>query len=371
MGNKLAILPFFCVVLPLIFYIFFIQLQFWSTITIPSTALGMIIDTDNDVNHQQDSVSAGPLVFVGDVLLARNVEFLMRTKGVEYPFKNTLELFGTDTSAVIGNFEAAILERHKKTPSFETTFSVDKIFLPVLKNAGFTHMSLANNHSFDYGSTTFNHTRRALEQACITHFGHPAMVNGLSHVTVRTGNMSVGILAVNQIFNDSKWEELSNSLLILSSTTDYQIVYIHWGDEYMLKHGNAQEVLAKQLIDSGADAIIGHHPHVVQNIDVYKEKPIFYSLGNFIFDQYFSVDVEQGLLLKLSFINNEVQYELTPVTSASTKSQPSKMTPEEHLLFLSNLARRSNPAYSKYIKEGKLILPFSLATYSQNGMIAP
>lgn len=363
MGNKLAVLPFFCVIVPLILYIFFIQLEFWSTITIPNTALGMITDSATDLPHSNDSVSAGPLVFVGDVLLARNVEFLMHTKGVDYPFKNAPELFGSDNSAVIGNFESAILERHKKTPSFVTTFSVDSKFLPVVKKTGFTHMSLANNHSFDYGSTTFNHTRQSLEQAGISQFGHPLLIDGMSSVIVRSSNVTVGIVAVNQIFNESNWDEIHTSLDALSSTTDYQIMYIHWGDEYMLKHNNAQEVFAKKLIDSGADAIIGHHPHVVQDIDVYKDKPIFYSLGNFIFDQYFSVDVEQGLLLKLSFVQNEVQFELTPVTSANTKSQPGKMLPEEQALFLANVARRSNPLYSEYIKAGKLILPFSLATY--------
>ncbi len=364
MANKLALLPFFLVVLPLILFIFFVQLKHWSTVTIPSTALGMIADKATEENlPSENSFSTGPIIFVGDVLLARNVEFLMDTKGVQYPFINVPEIFGQPTSAVIGNFESAILEQHKKTPSFVTTFSVDKNFLPEVQKVGFTHMSLANNHSFDYGSTTFAHTRLALEQAGITPFGHPALVDGVSHVVVRTGFTQVGVLAINEIFNAQSKETITASLALLASATDFQIVYVHWGEEYMLKHNFTQEVLAKQLIDAGADAIIGHHPHVVQDIDVYKDRPIFYSLGNFIFDQYFSVDVEQGLLIKLSFINNEVQYELVPVSSESANSQPARMTVDAQALFLANVARRSNPDYAENIKQGKLILPYFLATY--------
>ena len=350
--------------MPLILFIVFVQLENWTTLTIPNTALGMISDRSDDLTTKsEDSFSTGPIVFVGDVLLARNVEFLMNTKGVNYPFLYVPELFGQHNSAVIGNFESAILEHHKKTPSFVTTFSVNKNILPEVQKVGFTHMSVANNHSFDYGSTTFAHTKLSLEQAGITPFGHPALVDGVSHVVIRTGATMVGVLAINQINNLLSIEEINTSLLLLASTTDFQIVYVHWGEEYMLKHNSTQEMLAKQLIDAGADAIIGHHPHVVQDIDVYKDKPIFYSLGNFIFDQYFSVDVEQGLLLKLSFINSQVQYELVPVSSENTHSQPNFMSSDDQSLFLSNLARRSNADYAENIKSGKLILPFSLATY--------
>ncbi|MES2749516.1 MAG: CapA family protein [Patescibacteria group bacterium] len=361
MRNKLAILPFFLVVLPLILYIVFIQFEHWSTITIPSSSVGVI--TTDAAEKPDELVTLKPLTFVGDVLLARNVEFLMKTRGVGYPFKNVPELLGADNVAVIGNFESAILEQHRQTPSYVTTFSVDKNLLPTLSQADFTHMSLANNHSFDYGSTTFSFTRQSLELAGITPFGHPSVVDGLSTVIIPNGTVTIGVLALNRVFTPITPEQITISLQALASTTDFQVVYIHWGEEYMLKHSATQESYARQFIDAGADAIIGHHPHVVQDIDVYNGAPIFYSLGNFIFDQYFSVDVEQGLVVKLSFLAESVQYELVPVSSENSHSQPALMAEAERALFLANLARRSNPLYKENIKSGKLILPFSLATY--------
>ena len=370
--NKFALLPFFLVVVPLVVYVFLIQFRFWSTITIPASTFGTI--TTNAVTQsesQVDSVSTGPILFVGDVLLARNVEYLMQTKGAAYPFKNLPDLFGTKSSAIIGNFESAILERHIRTPSYITTFSVDKKYISLLHEVGFTHMSLANNHSNDYGSTTLAHTKQILQQAGIYTFGHPLLIDNTAMTVVRSGATTVGIIGINQVLTPIKEEELILQLSLLSSTTDFQIVYIHFGDEYMLKHNSNQELIARMVIDAGADAVIGHHPHVVQDIDVYKQRPIFYSLGNFIFDQYFSVDVKQGLMLSVTFLNNEVHYELVPVTSENSNSQPYRMGTAERELFLINLARRSNLEYSENIKQGKLILPFSLATYSQTGMITP
>ncbi len=362
--NKLILFIYISVLVPLFFSIIFVQVEHWTTITIPSSTFGLISDKrEVDVIINTDSISSSPLIFVGDVLLARNVEYLMQIKSHEYPFTNLPDLFGSYNSAVIGNFESAILEKHIKTPSYITTFSVDKKFLPALKKSGFTHMSLANNHSFDYGSSTFNHTRQSLYQAGIEHFGHPYQIDAVATLIIKTGSTRVGVVALNQIFYNSNLDEVATVLATLASSTDYQIIYVHWGEEYMLKHNTKQEILARKLIDFGADAILGHHPHVVQDIDMYKNKPIFYSLGNFIFDQYFSVDVKQGLLLKLSFINKMVHFELVPVSSESQNSQPARMREDANILFLTNLARRSNPILSENIKSGKLILPFSLATY--------
>jgi poly-gamma-glutamate synthesis protein (capsule biosynthesis protein) len=115
-------------------------------------------------------------------------------------------------------------------------------------------------------------------------------------------------------------------------------VYVHWGNEYELKHSEQQEALAHYVIDSGIDAVIGHHPHVVQDIEIYNGKPIFYSLGNFIFDQYFSGDVQTGLVVKVYIQKDTITYTLVPISSIGRASQPYIMPIEQKTTFLSMLA---------------------------------
>jgi poly-gamma-glutamate synthesis protein (capsule biosynthesis protein) len=89
------------------------------------------------------------------------------------------------------------------------------------------------------------------------------------------------------------------------------------------------------MIDAGADAIIGHHPHVVQGMEIYKQRPIFYSLGNFIFDQYFSAETQEGLGLGLNFADNKLKVEFYPFKSDS--SHPRLMEKDEKSEFFKNL----------------------------------
>ena len=106
--------------------------------------------------------------------------------------------------------------------------------------------------------------------------------------------------------------------------------------------------------DRGADAIIGHHPHVVQDIQVYQGVPVFYSLGNFVFDQYFSSAVQEGLLLKLTLTEAGANYELIPTTSIGSRSRPQLMSPYEREHFLTGLATRSAPKLRTQIHSGYL-----------------
>ena len=132
------------------------------------------------------------------------------------------------------------------------------------------------------------------------------------------------------------------------------IVLIHWGTEYSLKSSPAQQSLAHQLIDAGADLIIGHHPHVVQDIEQYNDKLIFYSLGNFIFDQYFSNEVQQGLLVGLEFQDKQLVFDLLPIQSKL--SQPFLMEGNIRETFLKRLAGRSSPSLSTDIELGRIYI---------------
>jgi poly-gamma-glutamate synthesis protein (capsule biosynthesis protein) len=337
-------------------HLFLIQVRDSSSIVV--APVGNVYEVNEPTQLlPSETKSSEEVLFVGDILLARHVEHLMTVKGYEYPYKNLKKIFG-DTPHIIGNFESAILKQHIKTPSFVTTFSVDKKFIPLLKDVGFTHLSLANNHSFDYGAETFLHTEFTLTEAGLVNFGHPQEIGKSSVVNFQSGDYTISILALNKVFVNPNPADVKTLLSQMASTSDYQIAFIHWGEEYELKHNQTQEVFAKLLIDAGIDAIIGHHPHVTQDIQVYNNKPIFYSLGNFIFDQYFSVDVQQGLALKLKLASSTAEFTLVPISSEGQLSQPYMMGGNELSLFLKNLSRRSDPSLMNNLLLGRVILPF-------------
>ena len=126
----------------------------------------------------------------------------------------------------------------------------------------------------------------------------------------------------------------------------------HWGAEYQDVSSIVQKKLAHLVIDAGADLVIGHHPHVVQEIEEYGAGMIFYSLGNFIFDQDFSLETQQGLIVKLEVVSDKLIYQLFPVQIDA--SQPRLMNDEEKDKFLKNLSKRSDNKLEIEIKNGRI-----------------
>ena len=128
---------------------------------------------------------------------------------------------------------------------------------------------------------------------------------------------------------------------------------VHWGQEYHLENSSSQQELAHKIIEAGADLIIGHHPHVVQSIEEYKGKLIFYSLGNFVFDQYFSEETRQGLAVWICLGRETAAFRLLPAWI--TNGQPDWMSSDEAKAFLASLAERSDKDLYQAIKNGIIV----------------
>lgn len=163
----------------------------------------------------------------------------------------------------------------------------------------------------------------------------------------------ITFLAFNQFFPFIvKEEEIIKTIKTVKSLNpdNFLIVSMHWGEEYKLINSPAQQKLAHQLIEAGADLIIGHHPHVVQNIEKYQGKLIFYSLGNFIFDQYFSSDTQQGLAVGLEIYPDRLV--CRPFPLQINFSQPVLMEQNKASEFLIQLAKRSDDKLVDEIKDG-------------------
>ncbi len=136
------------------------------------------------------------------------------------------------------------------------------------------------------------------------------------------------------------------------------VVNIHWGTEYEHEYNTTQSITAHALSDSGADVIIGHHPHVVQGLEIYKNKLIFYSLGNFIFDQYFSSDTQTGLSLGLSIDAKTKKGSVYLFPLYSEASKVMLYSGQDKMKFLQKFVEWSNVdgAKEKEILSGKISL---------------
>lgn len=286
-------------------------------------------------------VTNDQMLFVGDVFLGRQVERYMKQFGEEYPFKRIQPLLSTHTD-VIGNFESSIPKRHVETKNFGFVFSVPAAYAGVLSNAGFSGVSLANNHAFDHGEDGFNNAKEVLKNAHVNVSGHPTRVTREEVQFYDLNTKRVALVPLNLTFGSAPAEDAIEVLKTVREESDYQVVYVHWGVEYITTANKEQQRVAHAFVDAGADAVIGHHPHVVQNIERYKDGLIFYSLGNFIFDQYSEIDYQQGLTLSLSFEDGIYSYTLNPVTSEDRRSSPRLMDAMEQKYFLRELADRSD-----------------------------
>ncbi len=307
------------------------------------------------------------MVFVGDIMLARNVEYLMEKHGSTYPFEGLSLTKILPNSAVFGNFEASIPETHEATPAGSLTFSVKETAAEALSGAGFTHLSLGNNHSFDYGVDGYEFTHRALSKARITSFGSEYVADTDSVSYIKMNEDIVAIIGVNGLVSSES--DVVSVIEYSKKKSNLQIVYIHWGEEYDLYHSKGQEKLAKEMVKAGADLIIGHHPHVTQGVGMIDGVPVFYSLGNYIFDQYFTADVQEGLVLALTY-NKGFGIDILPVSSKESISQPNLMTSEEHIDFLASLARKSDESLREGIKIGRINLEDAVASSTKMAIIS-
>jgi len=329
--------------------VFFI-VEHLKLVSVPSYGMGSLSTVFASTDEEE-----GSIIFVGDVMLARAVETFMDEVSPSYPFEgisNILE--GADVT--VGNFEATVPKEHKKTSDFEMQFSVREPALAQLANAGFDTFSLSNNHALDFGEIALQNTKEICPLYNLKCLGHPKDVDLYSIAYVDLNETKVGMFMLNTVGVDLDKIALGALLSKMTFYSDVQIVFVHWGEEYQKKHGAEQEKLAYALIDNGADAIIGHHPHVVQDIEIYKDKPIFYSLGNFIFDQYFSNEVQEGLVIKTNVFNEFIQYDLLPVTSIGSESQPRPMNETEREEFLMRLSKNSNEKVAEAILSGTFVI---------------
>ncbi len=247
------------------------------------------------------------LFVVGDIMLGRSVNTrLQKQNDFTFPFQKINNFF-QNSDIVLVNLESPFGEDCPKTDS-GMVFCADKNSVLGLKAMYTTHANLANNHIVNQGTKGIDFTKNILLQNQITPVG---LSTGSGIVVSQIKNTKIAFLGLNDVppypkqINNLSKELLLKQLDLATKSADIVIVSFHWGNEYQLKSKRQQE-FAHLAVDNGADLIIGHHPHWVQETEYYKGVPIFYSLGNFVFDQMWSQKTREGLIAKIIFENNKV-----------------------------------------------------------------
>lgn len=271
-----------------------------------------------------DSVS---VTITGDILLDRGVRKVIEQKGTDAVFSPFVDSVFQSSDIVIGNLECPATKI--KEPSFKQfIFRAEPEWLFTLKRHGITHLNLANNHSVDQGRAGLVDTRENVVSAGMIPIGAGrTMEEAARPVLLTSSPRKVYVLASLQLALEnfaylsekpSVSQEDFDTLVervrhLRSSDPDsYIIVTLHWGGEHTLQPVTIQRVRAHQLIDAGADALIGHHTHTLQTIEEYKGKPIYYSIGNFIFDQRKPVNTK-ACMVKLTITKESSHVETIPV----------------------------------------------------------
>jgi len=237
------------------------------------------------------------ILFAGDMMLDRNVRNIIDRKGFEYFFGGVSELIKSADISV-GNLEGAFTDFPSVTASLtskELVFTFDPKLAPKLFDLGFDILGLANNHTYNFGNNGLESTRRHIGSSGMLYYGDPFNKDEISTIITKSG-IRIGIVGFHEFYYtnfDKVYAEISR----LRSEVDVLIVTPHWGIEYNVEPSKNIREWAHKFIDSGADVVIGTHQHVVGSTEIYKGKKIYYSLGNFAFDQYFSKATMQGLVV--------------------------------------------------------------------------
>jgi poly-gamma-glutamate synthesis protein (capsule biosynthesis protein) len=240
------------------------------------------------------------ITLVGDIMLGGSADEFMQRHGHDYAFAGVAgELARADV--LFGNLEGPLTDGGEPAPDKKYRFRTPPSKVaPALARAGFDVVSLANNHTLDYGATGLFDTETALFDAGIRAVGAGRDLEAARRATIveRDGHR-VGFLAYSNTFPESFWAapdrpgtafghraHVEADVRALRPRVDTVVVSFHWGREATTDLRPYQPMLARAAIDAGADIVAGHHPHVLQGVERHGDGIIFYSLGNFTFGSY-------------------------------------------------------------------------------------
>lgn len=290
-----------------------------SNLSSPVANISVPVSFTAQTTNSEDSKNI-KMLFMGDVMFSRSIGYQV-LNGVD-PFKNIKDKFN-EYNILVANLETVVSRSYflNQAGGKLFTFNSPLESLDVLNNNRINVVSLANNHTMDFGTAALINTMDNLKSKGILYVGAGGNESeAFAPKYLIYKDLIISFLAFNDIenwfanaspysagsayFDKSKIQESINSA---KASSDIVIVMPHWGLEYSLTNSDRQSEYGKFFIDSGADIVIGAHPHVLQNQEEYKGKTIYYSLGNFVFDDMCTIpNACDTALLEVNIENKKI-----------------------------------------------------------------
>ena len=287
-------------------------------------------ETETEIN-QEDTV----LLFGGDVLIKASTESIYKNNGVTGLVSEEILAEMQNADIMMVNHELQFSTRGEPMEDKQFTFQTDPKNVQILLDLGIDIVSLANNHSLDFGQDALQDTFVTLDEAGILYAGAGDSKERAEELQViEVNGKKFGFLAATRVIPVAGWDvrnkqpglfttyddtRLVERIRESKEECDFLAVYVHWGIEREEYPEEYQNVIAKHCVEAGADVIIGAHPHVLQGIEFIEGKPIFYSLGNYIFNN----STPKTMLVKVLIKSDDtVEYSLIPafVTNGQTQA---------------------------------------------------
>lgn len=243
------------------------------------------------------------VLFGGDMQFDRYIRSVTEKRGGAFVF-DELRSALQKVDLVVANLEGSITDQKSVSETSAEGAHDNYVFTfppetaALLKRENIALVNIGNNHILNFQEDGVQQTKARLEQSGVAQFGSP--LAGDTRYSIRDiRGTRIAFVNYNQFVSNGRAKAFED-ITAVKELSDFIVIYAHWGEEYV-EALPAVKQLAHEFVDVGADLVIGSHPHVVQEREDYQGKPIYYSLGNFIFDQYFRPETQSGLLVRATF----------------------------------------------------------------------
>ena len=301
--------------------------------TTPQDALALearVVNPAYDASHPTDSTQL-TLIMGGDVMFDRGIRAIGERNGYDTLIAPEITALFKQADIVAVNLEGPIASQQSKTlvngkTTDSFTFTSALAGAQALQNAGVTIVSLANNHIDNFGFAGYIETQKHLNEAGISWFGNPwnstsssmsirSDLDNDSPITTRITKNGITVAFIGYHAFQTGIDRVVAEIRRVAAPNVFVVVMPHWGEEYVKAPSEKMRSQARAFVAAGADAIIGAHPHVIMDQEWVGTVPVYYSLGNLLFDQYFSTDVMTGLVVELHLSNASDRIQLEHIST--------------------------------------------------------